>query len=191
MTHSAAETATSRLREEHQLILKVADAMQALLGEAQGANGLDFDTIGDCVTFIRLFADACHHGKEEDLLFPELEAAGMPRHQGPIAVMLYEHEQGRAFARQMAEALKPAREGDAQALEALEGAARGYVDLIRGHILKEDRILFEMADQAVRGSACERLCGGYGAVCARRFEGHSKEELQSLAVRIAERAGLG
>ncbi len=190
MMSPAAETATSRLREEHQLILQVADAMQALLADAEGPDGLDFDTIGDCVTFIRLFADACHHGKEEDLLFPELEAAGLPRNQGPIAVMLYEHEQGRAFARQMAEALAPARQGDEPALAALQQAARGYIELIRGHIMKEDRILFEMADQAVRGSACERLCGGYGAVCARRFEGHSKEELQALAAQICERAGL-
>ncbi len=47
MTPPAAETATSRLREEHQLILQVADAMQALLAEAEGTDGLDFDTIGD------------------------------------------------------------------------------------------------------------------------------------------------
>lgn len=187
---SQTESATSRLREEHQVILQVADAMQALLADATGSGGLDFDTIGDCVTFIRLFADACHHGKEEDLLFPELEAAGMPRHQGPIAVMLHEHRQGRAFARQMADSLPPAREGDVEALSDLEGAVRGYVDLIRGHILKEDRILFEMADQAVHGPACDRLCGGYAAVCARRFEGHSKEELRELAATICERAGL-
>ena len=190
MMSPAAETATSRLREEHQLILRVADAMQALLAEADGPDGLDFDTIGDCVTFIRLFADACHHGKEEDLLFPELEAAGLPRDQGPIAVMLYEHQQGRAFATRMVDSLQPARQGDERALAILQNAARGYIELIRGHILKEDQILFEMADQAVRGSACERLCGGYGAVCARRFEGHSKEELQALAGRITERADL-
>jgi hypothetical protein len=30
------ETATSRLREEHQLILQVADAMQSLLAQADG-----------------------------------------------------------------------------------------------------------------------------------------------------------
>ena len=184
------ETATSRLRGEHQLILQVADAMQALLAGADGPDGLDFDAIGDCVTFIRLFADACHHGKEEDLLFPELEAAGLPRHQGPIAVMLHEHQQGRLLARRMADSLPTARKGDDQALSDLEGAARGYIDLIREHILKEDRILFEMADHAVRGPACDRLCGGYGAVCARRFEGHSKEELQTLAFSICRRAGL-
>lgn len=190
MMSQPAETATSRLREEHQIILRVADAMQSLLAEADGPEGLDFDTMGDCVTFIRLFADACHHGKEEDLLFPELEAAGMPRDHGPIAVMLHEHSQGRAYARAMAEALGPAREGDERAVATLGNAARGYVDLIRGHILKEDNVLFQMADQAVQGSACDRLCGGYGAVCARRFEGRSKEELQALAAGIAERAGL-
>ena len=190
MNSPSAGTATSRLREEHQLILKVASAMQALLAEAGGAEGLDFNTMADCVTFIRLFADACHHGKEEDLLFPELEAAGLPRDQGPIAVMLYEHQQGRAFARTMSDSLQPARQGDERALAILQNAARGYVDLIRGHILKEDNVLFEMADQTVRGAACERLCGGYGAVCARRFEGHSKEELQALATRICDRAGM-
>lgn len=190
MMSPAAETATSRLREEHQLILRVAGAMQALLGEAEGPDGLDFDTIADCITFIRLFADACHHGKEEDLLFPELEAAGLPRNQGPIAVMLYEHKQGRALTKSMSDSLGSARQGDERALATLQNAARGYIELIRGHIMKEDRILFEMADQAVRGSACDRLCGGYGAVCARRFEGHSKEELQELAERISERAGV-
>jgi hemerythrin-like domain-containing protein len=190
MNSPSAETATSRLREEHQLILRVASAMQALLAEAGGDEGLDLDTMSDCVTFIRLFADACHHGKEEDLLFPELEAAGLPRDQGPIAVMLYEHQQGRAFARAMSDSLQPARQGDERALSILQNSARGYVDLIRGHILKEDHVLFEMADQTVRGSACERLCGGYGAVCARRFEGRSKEELQALAARICDTAGV-
>jgi len=181
------ETATSRLRDEHQEILGVADAMQALLAEAD-AGRWDFDTFADCVTFIRLFADACHHGKEEDLLFPELEQAGLPRNQGPIAVMLHEHQQGRAFARHMADHLDAARDGDARARATLRNAAVGYVNLIRGHIQKEDHVLFEMADQAVRGPACRSLCSAYGAVCARRFEGHTKQQLQELGARIRERA---
>jgi len=31
------------------------------------------------VEFIEIFADRCHHGKEEDLLFRALEEGGMPR----------------------------------------------------------------------------------------------------------------
>lgn len=187
MTDTAAETATSRLREEHTRILEVANALAVLVRAAEEGRW-DVDAFADCVTFIRLFADACHHGKEEDLLFPELEAAGMPRDQGPIAVMLHEHQQGRALARYMAGALDGARAGDPEAQATLRNAAMGYVNLIRGHIQKEDHVLFEMADQAVRGPTCRSLCTAYRAVCARRFEGHTKEQLQELGVRISERA---
>jgi hemerythrin-like domain-containing protein len=174
------------LREEHQRILAVADAMERLIAEVD-AGRCDVDAFADCVTFIRLFADACHHGKEEDLLFPELEKGGMPRDRGPIAVMLYEHQQGRTYARHMADSLDGARRDEEGARGTLRNAAAGYVSLIRGHILKEDNVLFHMADQLVRGTACRALCGAYGAVCARRFEGHSKAELEALAARITSR----
>lgn len=189
MTDTAAETATSRLRDEHVVILGVAEALHALI-DAADEGRWSFDAFADAVTFIRLFADACHHGKEEDLLFPELEQAGLPRDRGPIAVMLEEHRQGRVFARHMAEALPPAREGDERARATLRNAALGYVNLIRGHIAKEDNVLFEMADQAVQGPARRALCGAYAGVCSRRFEGHTKEQLTALAARIRERAGL-
>ena len=187
MTATTPETATSRLRDEHQLILRVAAAMQTLIAAADD-DRWEFDAFEDCITFIRLFADACHHGKEEDLLFPELEKAGMPRDQGPIAVMLYEHQQGRAYAHHMAAALADARTGDTTARATLRNAAHGYVDLIRGHIMKEDQVLFNMADQMVRGPGCQSLCAAYGVVCARRFEGHTKEQLQELGARIHARA---
>ncbi len=189
MMQPSEETATSRLREEHQLILQVADAMQALVAEAEAGNW-DFEAFDQCVTFIRLFADACHHGKEEDLLFPELEKAGMSRTQGPIAVMLEEHRIGREYVRFMSESMDLARAGDEAARARLANAARGYSELIRAHIMKEDHVLFNMADHVVRGSSCQSLCVAYGAVCARRFEGHSKEELAYLAGTISHRAGL-
>lgn len=188
MTHS--DTATTMLREEHQLILQVVSVMNEILErEEQGAE-LDYDALGECISFFRLFADACHHGKEEDLLFPELTSRGLPRDSGPIAVMLYEHQQGRAFVKHMSDALEGARSGDARARDVLRNAARGYMNLIRGHIAKEDQILFNMADQMVVGPARHSLCAAYGVVCQRRFEGHSKEELEGLAAGLTERYGL-
>jgi hemerythrin-like domain-containing protein len=187
MSNPVQETATSRLREEHVHILEVTAALAALVDAAE-AGRWDIDAFADCVTFIRLFADACHHGKEEDLLFPALEEVGLPHGQGPIAVMLAEHQQGRVYARHMAGALDGARAGDPQARATLRNAATGYVNLIRGHIVKEDNVLFAMADQAVRGPTCRSLCAAYGAVCARRFEGHTKEQLQQLGERIRARA---
>jgi len=182
------KTATAGLREEHQWILKVTGVLETIL-EREPDHGLDFDAIGDCIGFIRLFADACHHGQEEDLLFPELEARGMPRNAGPIAVMLQEHEMGRTFVGHMRRALPEAREGDADARRILVNAANGYVQLIRGHINKEDRVLFNMADQAVTGRDCDKLCDAYGVVCQRRFEGMSKDDLEALAESLLGKYG--
>jgi hemerythrin-like domain-containing protein len=185
---SRSETATSGLREEHKWILQVAGVLDTIL-DREPEDGLDFDGIEDCVSFIRLFADACHHGQEEDLLFPELQARGMPRETGPLAVMLQEHEMGRAYARQMVKSLPEARMGETEARRILVNSARGYVKLIRGHINKEDNVLFHMADQVVVGSACQKLCASYDVVCQRRFEGMTKEELQGLAKGLLDRYG--
>ena len=40
--------------------------------------------------FFGVFVDRCHHGKEEALLFPALEAVGIGNNGGPIGVMLRE-----------------------------------------------------------------------------------------------------
>ncbi len=184
MTTNHTTSPTAVLREEHQLILKVASQLDGMLLQESTDVDLDYDTVAKCITFFRLFADACHHGKEEDLLFPGLEAEGMARDSGPIAVMLYEHDQGRAFVRAMASNIEAARDGDAAAGSELRQAARGFIDLIVAHIAKEDNVLFNMADGMISGSACETLCARYDKTCARRFEGQSKEDLEALAAEI-------
>jgi hemerythrin-like domain-containing protein len=189
-TMTTAQTATTGLREEHQWILKVAGVLDEILAREAG-EGLDFDAIEACISFIRLFADACHHGQEEDLLFPELMAMGMPKDAGPLAVMLQEHEMGRAYARHMLKALPDAREGDPDARQILVNSAKGYIRLIRAHIDKEDGILFNLADQMVTGPACRSLCDAYGVVCQRRFEGKTKEDLEALANTLLAEYGGG
>ncbi len=182
------QTATAGLRDEHRWILEVAGVLETIL-DREPDEGLNLDAMDDCVSFIRLFADACHHGQEEDLLFPELQARGMPREAGPLAVMLQEHEMGRAYARQMAKSIPGARQGETEARRILVNAARGYIKLIRGHITKEDNVLFNMADQAVTGPACQKLCEAYDVVCQRRFEGMTKGELEELARGLIEKYG--
>ncbi len=178
------DTATGVLREEHQLILKVVEVLDTALNDASPPD-LPFDLIDKCITFFRLFADACHHGKEEDLLFPELVAHGMPGDAGPIAVMLAEHVQGRAFVRGMAAAFDGAKTGNEASIKSLLTNARSFIELIRAHIGKEDFVLFAMADDMVVGPACADLCQRYEATCSRRFEGKTKEDLEKLAAEIS------
>ena len=173
---------TRVLREEHRWILKVADALEGFLAVDHAAT--NYDAIEKCVTFFRLFADACHHGKEEGMLFPALEACGLPGDSGPIAVMLYEHRLGREAVAAMGSALPPARDGDPAGRARLLDAGRAYVDLIRAHIGKEDHVLFDMADEMVAGKARDGLCAAYDGMCARTFEGCTKDQLEALGREI-------
>jgi hemerythrin-like domain-containing protein len=184
MMSDRSDTATGMLRDEHQLILGVVDVLDETLRKPDSASDLDFDVVERCISFFRLFADACHHGKEEDLLFPELIEHGMPGDAGPIAVMLGEHQQGRLSVRGMAQAIGGARSGDEDAVSALQNHADDYIDLIRAHIGKEDNILFNMADEMVLGDACQVLCDRYDVVCKRRFEGKTKDDLEIMAAAL-------
>ncbi len=184
MVNDRSDTATRMLRDEHQLILGVVDVLDETLSKPDSASDPDFDVVDRCISFFRLFADACHHGKEEDLLFPELIEHGMPGDEGPIAVMLSEHQQGRLSVRGMAEAIDGARSGDENAMSALRAHSDDYIHLIRAHIGKEDNILFNMADDMVLGEACRVLCDRYDVVCSRRFEGQTKDDLEIMAASL-------
>lgn len=176
------ESATGVLKSEHQVILKVLDVLEKILNRVDEGGSLDDHGMERCLTFFRLFADACHHGKEEDVLFPELESAGIPRQGGPIGVMLYEHQQGRELVRQMGTALEASRATkDRNWCCALVQAGRSYVDLLRRHIGKEDHCLFAMAEQVMDEAGCGRVCSAYQQVCHRKFEGLSHSALEALA----------
>jgi hemerythrin-like domain-containing protein len=141
--------AIQELMDEHQVILRmlrVLNGMCLRLGEGKDVAAPDLDAALD---FIKTFADYCHHGKEEDLLFPAMEEVGFPRDGGPVAVMLMEHEQGRAYVKSLSAALERVRSGDSAALKEVSRCALGYASLLSSHIGKEDDILYPMAMDAI------------------------------------------
>ncbi len=176
---------TAVLREEHRLILQVVDRLDRAVGSGGVVSDGDLELARDCVAFFKLFVDACHHAKEEDLLFPALEEQGMPHDAGPIAVMLEEHRLGRELVGRMARALEDENTDAARA--ELGRAARDYIALIRQHIGKEDGVLFTMADRMVTPKACQRLLEAYGRADACAFDRRTKAQLETLAASITAR----
>ncbi|HOW56425.1 MAG TPA: hemerythrin domain-containing protein [Smithellaceae bacterium] len=99
----------------------------------------------DLAGFFQLFADKCHHGKEEGLLFPAMEMAGIPKETGHIGQLLLEHAEGRKYLSQMNAALLD----NSIKKDELCSAAGNYIDLLRRHIEKENKILFPLADRKI------------------------------------------
>jgi hemerythrin-like domain-containing protein len=142
-------TATTILRREHDAILRMLDVAEELADRLRRDEQVAPETLGEVNQFFQLFADRCHHAKEEEVFFPLLERKGIPRDDGPIGVMLAEHEHGRALIREMVEAADAYGRGDQPAGRRWAEAARQYSDLLGQHILKENNVLFGMAERVL------------------------------------------
>ena len=144
-------TAIEELMTEHRAIERMLTVLEAAGGRLEAGERVRPGLFRDAVDFVRNFADRCHHGKEEENLFPRLEELGVPREGGPLGVMLLEHDEGRAYIGAIADAVGAYESGDEAAGRTIAGNAAGYVGLLRGHIQKEERVLFPMADQVLSG----------------------------------------
>lgn len=122
------------------------------------------DHLGQLFDFFGTFVDRCHHGKEEEFLFPALEGVGISRDGGPVGVMLREHQQGRDHVAAMKSAVNDYRCGDANAARTFTQHAEAYVALLTFHIEKENQVLFPLALKHLPQSDLDRLKTGFGRI---------------------------
>lgn len=179
---------TEELRNEHRAILRVLDILQSVAARLETpSEPVEAEDLAQMVEFIRVFADQCHHGKEEDLLFPAMEAAGIPREGGPIGVMLEEHNIGRQYVRGMAEAVNGYRTGEPHAGHAFAQNAKAYRDLLSQHINKEDNILYMMADMHLEPETEKELLQAFERVEQERIGPGRHEAFHELLDCLEER----
>lgn len=177
----------AKLMDEHRNIESVLGALPGLVKTFADGTAAPREQLGRVVRFIKEYADAYHHGKEEDMLFVAMVDAGVPKEGGPIAVMLAEHEQGRAYVGALAEIA--AREGPLTQDEADRAgrAAGGYAQLLTAHIQKEDQILYPMAERFLSTDAMTALADRFEEYEAREAE--AAGTLEALAGELAATFG--
>lgn len=184
-------TAVEMLMDEHRTIERVLDALVAFSGAVQAGGRTGRSELARFVTFVREFADACHHGKEEDILFEAMAAHGFPREGGPLAVMLEEHDRGRALVGVLAEKARPGGPWDDADRAAIAQAARGFAEMLRVHIQKEDRVLYPLAVQHLPPDAMDRVDEACERYEAERTGAGEHERLHRLADELVARYAAG
>lgn len=175
--------ASEDLRHEHESVLFGLDVLEKMADRVKESNPPDIKDIHDMVNFLQLFADKCHHGKEEKLFFPAMEEAGIPNEGGPIGQMLLEHIQGRRFIAEMGISIA---DGKLDADMFLD-AASGYIKLMRPHINKENMILFPMGDQAMPAEKQAQLLQQFEAFEAEVMGQGVHEKLHAVLDRFEEK----
>ncbi len=169
---------------EHRVIEQVLNVLEKMAAQAERTGKVEKQDATDIVSFFRTFADKSHHGKEEAILFPALEAKGFPRDGGPTGVMMHEHELGRSYVRGMADAIEK------DAANPFAQNARAFIELLRQHIQKEDHCLFGMADQALTPADQANLLTAFETVERDHMGAGTHEKFLKIADALAVRYGV-
>lgn len=129
------------LMHEHRLIERMIEVLDQEATRLEQGNTPDLPLLFKAVEFIRVYADQCHHGKEEDILFRDLEGKELSsEHKYMLRELVEDHKHGRRLVGELEErAAAFAQGGDPSAVaETLRKLTSFYPE----HIEKEDKHFF-------------------------------------------------
>jgi len=128
---------------EHRLIERMIEVMKVLLEEIETDKKVDPVQVDKFIHFIRAYADRCHHGKEEEILFRELGRKNISaEHKRIMDGLIEDHKLGRKITLSVLEANQRYQEDEAAALSDIAGGFRSLIDFYPRHIEKEDQHFF-------------------------------------------------
>ncbi|MGD9243920.1 MAG: hemerythrin domain-containing protein [Desulfobacterales bacterium] len=131
---------------EHRLIERMIALIKQKLNQIETTNQVDPLFIDTIVDFIKIYADRTHHGKEEDILFRELNKRDLSEEdQLLMNKLIEEHILGRNTTQKLVEANNRYNNGDKSALTEIVSNLRLLVDFYPKHIKKEDKVFFPSA----------------------------------------------
>jgi len=131
---------------EHRLIERMLAHIRLKLSEIEASKAVDPLFVDTAVDFIRTYADRTHHGKEEDILFRELETRNLSDVDRRLMnELVEEHVFGRKITRELIEANTRYRSGDPSALAVITGNLETLAEFYPRHIAKEDKVFFPAA----------------------------------------------
>lgn len=128
---------------EHRLIEKMLDIIGKELDtirKDKKVNPIFIDTIVD---FIRIYADRTHHGKEEDILFKQLEGKKLSAEDSAqMQDLVNDHKNARNAVGRLVEANNKYVNGDMTGITVIIENLSYLIDFYPKHILKEDKVFF-------------------------------------------------
>jgi len=133
------------LVDDHEMIERAMDVLKKELMKMPDKPHDSF-VILRAVDFLLEFGDRIHNRKEETVLFPLMVKHGIPE-DGPIRVMLMEHESERNLLAKMMTDISGLEKATVEEKEMFKQKGIEYLEIRANHIWKENDILFNMGRQ--------------------------------------------
>ena len=128
---------------EHRLIERMIPCLKKEKTRLEEKRCIDCSFLNQTVDFFRMYADKCHHGKEEDILFKALvDKEISPEHKKVIASLMEDHKYGRSLIKKL-DSIKDNDANDiSESVEAVLKILDELLCLYPRHIQTEDDELF-------------------------------------------------
>ena len=129
---------------EHRLTERMIDVMRWRVADMEHIGTADIGFIDSAVEFLRTYADRCHHGKEEDILFRELARRPLSaEHRRVLDELVAEHVFARTTTARLVEARDLYVAGGTSAFSDVVACLHMFVEFYPKHIAKEEHGFFQ------------------------------------------------
>lgn len=150
-------TPLETLKAEHGIIHVMMKIFSRMVYKLREEQTIDWNHAEQVLDFLTGFIDENHHVKEEMLLYPAMEKAGISRDTSQISIMMVEHHSTRLFLFALQQALQKIKAGNNEFIPLFIKHANEYIDLKTHHTEKENKIVFAYAEESVPAEAMEEL----------------------------------
>jgi hemerythrin-like domain-containing protein len=143
---------------EHRLIermLKITRKELDIIKKDRKVNPFFIETIVD---FIRTYADRTHHGKEEDILFRELEKKDIKGDDKKrMKELVDEHVAARKVVKELVEANNRYMSGKTDSIDVIIEKLSFLIKFYPQHIIKEDKVFFPDTEKYFSGKELDNM----------------------------------
>lgn len=170
---------------EHRLI----EQTVALIGQEgqriRSTGRADLMLLSSMTDFMRTYADRCHHGKEEEILFRALEGKAMaPEHRQMMERLVDDHRRSRALTGRLLELVGPLRRGQREAVEETVEILQSLAAVYPQHIALEDKTFFPAAMKYLSAEEREDMLEQFAEFDRSLIHEHYKAAVEAMRAHL-------
>jgi len=179
------------LMHEHRDIERIIVLLQQEYGFIASGKEPELGRIDELCTLMREFADRCHHGKEEDILFRELEKKDLsPEHKRIIDELKAEHVDAREMLQGLLAAKEEFQKGNHRAVVAIQAQLEKITGLYPDHIRKEDKDFFHPCMEYFDKEEMDAMLAEFEAFEKRMDHDDYLARIKALEIEASARSGM-
>jgi len=142
-------TPTENLIKEHEEINELLDIMSKIALKIKSKDVFYPTDVEEIIDYLIIIIDKSHHGKEDEVFYPELISSGIPKETAPLSIINYEHTLAHRYLKDISSCVVNCKIGNDFSGELLADSLTNYVVVIKNHIQREEEIIFPIANEVL------------------------------------------